>query len=181
MLADVGQGEVEEVNVGAAANYGWPCWEGTTKRASNPACDTGPAMPVLTKNHGDDGFCSITGGYVVRDPGLPTLAGRYVYGDFCARALRSVDLANPGGDASTGLSVEQLSSFGEDACGRVLVVSLAGPVYRLVDGTPSPCGARRRRRRTPARARCRPGSQGCAACGDVRGSRSRCAVTSRAR
>ena len=53
------------------------------------------AAPVLTKSHDGDGFCSITGGYVVRDPGLPTLAGRYLYGDFCASALRSVDLANP--------------------------------------------------------------------------------------
>ena len=96
---------------------------------------------MLTKSHGGDGFCSITGGYVVRDPGLPTLAGRYLYGDFCAAALRSVDLANPGGDAATGLSVADLSSFGEDACGRILVVSLAGPVYRLVDGALSPCGA----------------------------------------
>ena len=113
---------------------------------------------MLTKSHGGDGYCSITGGYVVRDPGLPTLAGRYLYGDFCADALRSVDLANPGGDASTGLAVPDLSSFGEDACGRILVVSLAGPVYRLVDGALSPCGApasARRRPRTRGHARCR--------------------------
>ena len=51
------------------------------------------AAPVLEKTHGaPDNFCSITGGYVVRDPGLPTLLGRYVYGDFCNAALRSVDL-----------------------------------------------------------------------------------------
>jgi hypothetical protein len=30
--------------------------------------------------------------------------------------------------------VEQLASFGEDARGRVYVVSLAGPVYRLAAG-----------------------------------------------
>ncbi len=140
VIADVGQGAVEEVNLGVAANYGWPCWEGTTRRTQDPACASA-AAPALTKSHGGDGFCSITGGYVVRDPGLPTLAGRYLYGDFCASALRSVDLANPGGDTSTGLSVSDLSSFGEDACGRILVVSLAGPVSRLVDGALSPCGA----------------------------------------
>jgi hypothetical protein len=94
---------------------------------------------VLTRSHSGDGFCSITGGYVVRDPGLPSLAGRYLYGDFCEAALRSVDLANPASDAAVGLSVNSLSSFGEDACGRILVVSLAGPVYRLVDGAPSAC------------------------------------------
>jgi hypothetical protein len=142
VIGDVGQDEVEEIDAGLAPNYGWPCYEGATKRTSTPAsCDSGTAAPVLTKTHSDDGFCSITGGYVVRDPGLPTLAGRYLYGDFCADGLRSVDLANPGSDAAVGLSVGGLSSFGEDACGRVLVVSLAGPVYRLVDGAPSPCAS----------------------------------------
>ena len=98
VIADVGQNQYEEVNVGVAGNYGWPCWEGLNKRASDPRCDTGTAMPVLTKTHGGDGFCSITGGYVVRDPGLPTLFGRYVYGDYCNDALRSVVLpAGTGG------------------------------------------------------------------------------------
>jgi hypothetical protein len=141
VIGDVGQDAAEEVDVGLAANYGWPCYEGTTKRTSTPAsCDSGAAMPVLARPH-TDGVCSITGGYVVRDPGLPTLAGRYLYGDFCAPALRSVDLANPASDAAVGLSVDSLSSFGEDACGRLLVVSLAGPVYRLVDGAPSACSS----------------------------------------
>ena len=90
VIGDVGQDEIEEVDVGLAANYGWSCFEGTTRRASDPACDTGTAMPVLQKTHSGDGFCSITGGYVVRDPGLPSLLGRYLYGDFCApRCARS--------------------------------------------------------------------------------------------
>jgi hypothetical protein len=37
------------------------------------------------------------------------------------------------------LSVDQLSSFGEDACGHLFAASLAGPVYQLVDGAPSAC------------------------------------------
>jgi hypothetical protein len=32
---------------------------------------------------------------------------------------------------STGLKVSQLTSFGEDARGRVYATSQAGPVYRL--------------------------------------------------
>ncbi len=139
VLADVGDGAVEEVNVGLAANYGWPCWEGTSAHGSDPACNTGTAPPVLEKTHNGDGFCSIVGGYVVRDPGLPTLLGRYLYGDYCSDGLRSVDLANVAGDAAVGLSVGSLSSFGQDACGRILVVSLSGPVYRLLDGAPSAC------------------------------------------
>jgi hypothetical protein len=141
VIADVGQSAYEEINVGLAANYGWPCREGAHDHSPDPGCnDVATADPVLEKAHGSGGFCAIVGGYVVRDAGLPTLAGRYVYGDNCATGLRSVDLANPAGDAAVGLSVSSLSAFGEDACGRVLVVSLTGPVSRLVDGTPTPCG-----------------------------------------
>ena len=28
VLADVGNGTFEEINVGVASNYGWPCFEG---------------------------------------------------------------------------------------------------------------------------------------------------------
>ena len=38
--------------------------------------------------YGRDEGCSVTGGYVVRDPNLTSLFGRYVYGDFCAGQLR---------------------------------------------------------------------------------------------
>lgn len=141
VIADVGQGAREEINVGLAGNYGWPCREGTIAGPRQDAsCASGAAGPVLDKTHAaPTSFCSITGGYVVRDPGLPTLVGRYLYGDFCATGLRSVDLSDPGSDAALGLSVESLSSFGEDACGRIFVVSLGGAVSRLVDGALSPC------------------------------------------
>ena len=49
-----------------------------------------------------DGFCSIVGGYVVRDPGLPTLNSRYLYSDFCKGELRSFDLANPAATRGRG-------------------------------------------------------------------------------
>jgi hypothetical protein len=76
---------------------------------------------------------------VITDPGLPTLKGRYIYGDYCKGDLYTVDLADAATDADTGLNVPQLSSFGRDACGRILVVSLAGPVDRLLAGAPSGC------------------------------------------
>jgi hypothetical protein len=87
------------------------------------------------------GWCSysITGGYVVRDPSLPSLNGRYLYGDFCTGDVRSAQLASPNatGDAATGISLPttSLASFGEDALGRVYVVSLAGAVYRVIEQT----------------------------------------------
>jgi hypothetical protein len=192
VIADVGQNQFEEIDVGVAANYGWPCWEGFNKRANDPRCDTGTAMPVLTKTHSGDGFCSITGGYVVRDPGLPTLVGRYVYGDYCNEALRSVVLPGGTGDAPVGIDVPELSSFGEDACARILVVSLLGTVSRMVDGAPTPCGdptprfpSRRPRRtrrprprwRTGGRARSSSASPASSRCSGAATSASRCAPT----
>ena len=139
-IADVGQNAVEEVNFAAkgkarGVNYGWRPFEGTRRNFDEPAPNA--VAPVLELSHGD-GNCSITGGYVVRDPNLPALEGRYVYGDLCVGRLRSARLSAgsaEGDRAIPGLAkVEQLSSFGEDARGRVYVMSLNGPVYRLAAG-----------------------------------------------
>ncbi len=81
-----------------------------------------------------NGECSVTGGVVVRDPAIPALAGRYLYGDYCRGQVRSFKISGgrATGDAPLGVRrVEQLSSFGEDARGRVYITSLSGPVYRL--------------------------------------------------
>jgi hypothetical protein len=52
--------------------------------------------------------------------------------------LRSIVPAVPfaSGDRSEGVEVESPVSFGEDACGRLYVVSILGTVYRL-EGTPA--------------------------------------------
>ena len=90
---------------------------------------------MFTLSH-DDGNCSITGGYVVRDKALPSLLGRYVFADFCAGDLRALTLRRGGasGGGKIGLHVDQVSSFGEDGRGRVYVASLGGPVFRLSPG-----------------------------------------------
>ena len=69
-----------------------------------------------------------------RDPAVPDLAGRYVYGDYCAGRLAQLPHRGRQGDRTTAGSacrVASLSSFGEDARGRVYATSLDGPVYRL--------------------------------------------------
>jgi glucose/arabinose dehydrogenase len=138
-IADVGQDTIEEVDFAAApgrgqgANYGWNRFEGNNQ-FSGSGDRSGLTFPVLTHTHAD-GWCSITGGYVVRDPSLPELAGRYVYGDYCKGDLYAANLAAGGGDdAPLGLHVASLTSFGEDACGRVYAASGNGPVYRLTSG-----------------------------------------------
>ena len=134
-IADVGQSNIEEVDLvprgrPTGPNFGWSVFEGTRRTKAGDA--PGHVEPVLERPH-EDGVCSITGGYVVRDRTLPALAGRYVYGDFCSPELRSARLGSPraADDRPLGLRVEQVTGFGEDGLGRVYVVSLKGPVYRL--------------------------------------------------
>jgi glucose/arabinose dehydrogenase len=138
VIADVGQSSQEEVDYRRAGqicgnNFGWSAFEGT-ERFNPDQSAPGAVSPIFT--YGRDRGCSITGGYVVRDPSLPQLDGRYVYGDYCESALRSLIPSTPSakGDRSLGLEVESLVSFGEDADGHIYAVSLDGPVYRLVPG-----------------------------------------------
>jgi glucose/arabinose dehydrogenase len=135
-IADVGQNEIEEVNLvardrGRGANFGWSAYEGLD-RFNDDQQAPDALEPVLVYGH--DAGCSITGGDVARDRGLPSLYGRYLYGDFCAGELRSFS-ARPGrratDDRALGLEVPSLSSFGRDATGHLYATSLEGPVYRL--------------------------------------------------
>jgi hypothetical protein len=93
----------------------------------------GAIAPVITRSH-SDGWCSITGGVVVRDPAPAGLRGRYIFGDFCKGRIQSAKLSAGRARSvhNTSLRVSGLSSFGEDARGRVYAVSLEGAVYRLV-------------------------------------------------
>jgi glucose/arabinose dehydrogenase len=136
VIGDVGQDRYEEVDFApapgnrAGANYGWNTYEGVhTYPAGGPAgAAAGTVLPVIEYPHGP--ACSITGGYVVRDPALPELAGTYVYGDYCTGDISGAAL--PGGAPhALGLNVPGLSGFGEDACARVYAASINGPVYRL--------------------------------------------------
>jgi glucose/arabinose dehydrogenase len=156
VIGDVGQDTWEEVDFAAApgrgvgADYGWNAYEGLHPRGSTAPAGSPPGvtLPVFEKAHAaPDAFRSIAGGYVVRDPALPDLAGRYVYADTYQGEIRAVTVGAGGaaGDADTGLHVSTLASFGQDACGRVYAVSLDGPVYRLAQSgdcvaPPSPGG-----------------------------------------
>ena len=134
-IADVGQNQVEEVDFvgegrGRGANFGWSVFEG--RRRFRDGSAPGHVPPVLQQFH-SNGNCSITGGYIVRDRSLGSLFGRYVYGDYCVGRIRSAVLRTSRArrDRATRLRVPSLSSFGEDARGRVYATSLQGPVYRL--------------------------------------------------
>jgi glucose/arabinose dehydrogenase len=140
-IGDVGQDAREEVDyetLGGArgANFGWDAFEGSIPFAS---ADASPApkhheLPIFDYGHGG-GNCAITGGYVVRDRRVPSLFGRYVYADFCRGQIRSLVPATNGasGDRGAGLAAQSgISSFGEDAKGRIYFTNLStGRVFRI--------------------------------------------------
>ena len=143
-IGDVGERAREEVDLAAAGvggqNFGWRCYEGTipTPTIEAPCTPPGHVPPLFDLEHETDEVCSITGGYVVRDPGLPSLAGRYLYGDLCRPEIQS---ASANGEPGTGteMAVSTLVSFGQDACGRLYTVSFGGPVSRIRDGAATVC------------------------------------------
>jgi glucose/arabinose dehydrogenase len=134
-IADVGQDKYEEVDFVKSgslrgSNFGWSQFEGF--HAYYGGSVSNYVKPVIETSH-SDGNCSISGGYIVRDRSLKALYGRYVYGDYCDPQLRWAKLragrASAGG--TIGLRVPALTSFGQDARGRVYALSQNGPVYRL--------------------------------------------------
>jgi len=149
VIGDVGQNAYEEIDHlrrtdggGRGVNLGWNLYEGRHTYPGGVAAAPvdGFAFPAIEKSHDGDGFCSITGGVVIRDPGLPALSGHYLYGDYCEGRLRAarLDGTSATDDRDAGLPLSQPVGFGEDACGRVIVTSLGGTVARLADG-PSDC------------------------------------------
>jgi hypothetical protein len=160
VIADVGDTVREEIDFapspggngvgGQGANYGWNCREGgVAGPATDPQCATAPlssfTSPVFeyTTYSQDPDLggkrCSIIGGYVVRDPGLAELGGRYLYSDYCSGVLRSLQLPSTAsgqatGDCSLGLRANGPVSFGEDAAARLYLVEQDGGVYRLAAG-----------------------------------------------
>jgi glucose/arabinose dehydrogenase len=139
-IGDVGQDEIEEIDFirgrsggrqpRGGYNFGWDTFEGRSRFESGSA--PGQIPPVLQRTHGQ-GYCSITGGYVIRDRSLGRgWTGNYVFGDLCDGTLRLSHLRRPSARSHpTRLRVGSLVSFGEDSRGRVYAVSLDGPIYRL--------------------------------------------------
>lgn len=148
-IADVGQGDLEEVDVQPAGsdggeNYGWRLMEGSACFIPSTGCfQPGLTLPVHEYSHGGTPFrCSITGGYVYRGAAIPQLAGRYFFADFCSAQVWSLtwtpgqgasdvrewtDLIEPAGGFGS------IAGFGQDGLGELYVLDYdGGSVHRLV-------------------------------------------------
>ena len=135
-IADVGQGQWEEINVvaddAAPVNYGWRVMEGAHCYNATSCDQTGLTLPVHEYSHAEG--CSVTGGYVYRGGSLTGLSGTYFYSDYCRGFLRSFRLSGGTATEHREWAVGDLGlvlSFGEDAEGELYVLSSNGRVYRL--------------------------------------------------
>jgi hypothetical protein len=162
----VGQNTREEIDVQPAGssggeNYGWRLREGTIATPTGGvggAKPPGAIDPIYDYSHGGGPLQGsvVTGGVVYRGS-ASSLWGSYVFADFQNARIWTLrfDGSDPAtfdgtnytdfidwGDAPEFLpdegTLQQISSFGEDAAGNVYIVSLAGDVFRITGPGPLP-------------------------------------------
>jgi len=139
-VGDVGQGEVEEIDVEprgeGGRNYGWNTMEGDLCFRTDPCDQAGLTLPVVA-NHRENGECAIVGGYVYRGAVYPELKGAYLYSDNCTGDLWAfdADAALASGTAQPvllGTTDIGPTSFGEDEHGELYLVNGSGSIYKLI-------------------------------------------------
>ena len=142
-VGDVGQDRFEEIDYRpkgelAGVNFGWSRFEGFSQYSNRLAPHA--VFPILTEQHNGpsgthENWCAVIGGYVVRDPAVSPLEGRYLFADHCTGRIFSTRIDARGrafATGPTGLVVHGLvTSFGTDAQRRLYVASENGFVYRL--------------------------------------------------
>jgi glucose/arabinose dehydrogenase len=137
-IGDVGQGEVEEVDIGrSGANYGWSEVEGDV--CFRAGCDQSAFEPPIYTYDRRIGS-SITGGYVYRGCKMPDLQGIYFFSDypFSFDAVLGTIEWSPGGPATDGpVFIEDLgysvSTFGEDELGELYIADHAGGrIFKII-------------------------------------------------
>ncbi|AZB25760.1 T9SS C-terminal target domain-containing protein [Chryseobacterium bernardetii] len=139
MIADVGQGAIEEINkmpiTQAGSNYGWRCYEGNTAYNTTgcPAQST-MTFPVAVYDH-SGGKCSITGGYVYRGTQYPSLQGKYFFADYCSNQIGILNTDNSI-TWTSAYSGNGFSSFGQDSQKELYVAGVeSGKIYKITTGT----------------------------------------------
>jgi glucose/arabinose dehydrogenase len=138
-IADVGQGQYEEIDVQPAGsqggeNYGWNIMEGQHCFRGG-ACDgEGMVAPIAEYDHSLG--CSITGGYIYRGAAFPRIQGLYIYGDYCSGRVWALNpAAQTNGEPRELLQSNlRISSFGEDQAGELYLTDLNGGLYQVVEG-----------------------------------------------
>lgn len=137
-IADVGQQGAEEINAVSISegglNFGWPIMEGTECFEADTCDSSGLVPPTLAIAR--DRSCAVIGGPVYRGSDIVELHGQYIFGDYCFGWMRSA----PALDGGLGPVIDwepmlgkigNITTFGLDHDGELLVATLDGDVYRI--------------------------------------------------
>lgn len=140
-IADVGQGEREEVNFQPASsrggeNYGWRCFEGTNEYNMEGCIDPKDFIKPIVEYGHDEGRCSITGGYAYRGTSQPTMEGKYFYGDFCGGQLYYAQRQGETWQQTLALETDlAISAFGVDSSEELYVADYDGGIIYKIEVT----------------------------------------------
>ena len=138
-LGDVGQNDWEEIDylprsrLRGLTNFGWDVYEGRASFEQKALGGGRLVQPVVVLPNPP--HASVIGGYVYRGRALPSLRGRYFYGDFYDSRIYSlrIDGTRATSVRTEPFRVSSLAGFGEDPAGELYAVSLGqGRVYKLV-------------------------------------------------
>ena len=164
LVSNVGGGNIETVNlVMPGQDFGWPMREGTfalnpygdiTKVYSLPADDSiyHITYPIAQYDH-DKGWTAVSGGFEYGGTVIPSLKGKFIFGDIPSGRLFYIDLADiKQGNQSTikeiNITVNGIPTtltklcgndradlhFGRDAKGEVYILTKTdGKVYKIVN------------------------------------------------
>lgn len=148
IAADVGQDMYEEINlIVPGGNYGWNSREGFACYSPPSGClSAGLLDPMLVYDHSVG--LSVIGGYVYRGDTLPSLQGRYIFGDWSQawglRGSGQVFVAEPDLDETWQYARLEIGTSQDGSLGNNFVTSFGtdatGNIYVLTNGRLNPTG-----------------------------------------
>ena len=138
-VADVGQGDIEEVSVASAngaptggrgISFGWSAYEGSV-RFNNDVASDNALMPVHEYRH-VGGACSISGGAVGTNAATPSRAGWYFYSDYCSGTVTAIltDGTQTVLEETVTEGLQEVTAVRATST-SLYVLSLSGPVYEV--------------------------------------------------
>jgi glucose/arabinose dehydrogenase len=143
-IADVGQGDFEEVNFqptdsAGGENYGWRCYEGLQPTGLDGCAEIAGYIPPIDdyphRGSGDnDVGYSVTGGFVYRGSQFPALNGYYIYADFGSSNFWLAQKTDGTWQTSavgpiTGFTSP--STFGESCDGELFAAGYGGAIFQI--------------------------------------------------
>jgi glucose/arabinose dehydrogenase len=144
-VADVGQDRVEEVNRvrlefdEPPKNLGWSAYEGRHELPQGHEVRGKGDLVFPVVAYGHDEGCAVIGGLVYSGVRLAGMTRRYLFGDFCAGTLWSLQ-PKPGRGVTDvrreTAKVPQLTHIGTDSDGELVFASAAGSLFRAVPPAP---------------------------------------------